>query len=755
MRHVPRGPAPEILSSPPFARMRAEYLEFLTLDPRRRAQTRPPDRHLPTGLVALDLALRMLFTDRCAFCESRTTLQPHRFRPTSEALPIAGPEGMLAYGWLADAWQNLYPICSDCRPSPVNHFPVEGDRVPLPPAEVYAAFQSANDGRWPHPPGAAPWAGITEKPLLLDPCEDAGLADHLVPQEDGLLEGASARGVETIRTFNLNREGLVALRHESIDRHKDRLAKAVDRLTADPTDEFASVFPGDADFPGFLHNLARARAFAAQMDRRNRKTWTETFVTFDPARDGALAAGAAPEAPAYSTPPSLIGVSIRSFKALESLDLTLPPPETPEAPAAARLILGENAAGKSSILEAIALALASPAARKAVGARAEKLLLDPRFMGGTQAKRRNGTVTLTFRSAEGQDSRLTLRLNGRGFTRTGSAPAGLPVFAYGAYRHYLDTVHDWTDGRGIVSLFRSDNLLSNPETWLAGLKPAVFDEVVQGLRYIFGEGGGFERLERGPRGVMVVTRPDGADADEGDTHTPLSSVSSGFRTVLALTCDVMRWILDPARGWRFPTLRAARGILLIDEVEAHLHPRWKVQIMAGLRKALPGMTLIATTHDPLCLRGMRDGEVMVLRRIPGENLDTDLPVKVETLTTLPDVQKLTVEQLLTSDFFALYDTDDLAHGAAMAELADALALRAAGSEPGPDTPQGQLLARFEAEVTDALPVGRSEVSMLVQEAVADYIRAQRRLPDRARQTLRDSTRARIAAILKGQRDAPG
>ena len=38
--------------------------------------------------------------------------------------------------------------------------------------------------------------------------------------------------------------------------------------------------------------------------------------------------------------------------------------------------------------------------------------------------------------------------------------------------------------------------------------------------------------------------------------------------------------------------------------------------MQGLREALPYVTFIATSHDPLCLRGMKRGEVMVLQRVP-------------------------------------------------------------------------------------------------------------------------------------------
>lgn len=235
--------------------------------------------------------------------------------------------------------------------------------------------------------------------------------------------------------------------------------------------------------------------------------------------------------------------------------------------------------------------------------------------------------------------------------------------------------------------------------------------------------------------------------------TPLSSVSSGFRTILALTCDVMRWLTDTQRSWTFPTLKQARGIVLIDEVEAHLHPRWKVRIMRGLRQALPQVTFIATTHDPLCLRGMRNGEVMVLQRVPRAKGADGLPVKVEQLTHLPDVTNLTVEQLLTSDFFSVFDPDDPKRGDALAELTDALAKIDASSSEG-QALRVRLIGTIADDVVHALPVGRGEVAMLVQEAVADYLMQRGRTAGADRLRLRDATRTRIVRILTEGRDLP-
>ncbi|PTV97521.1 uncharacterized protein DUF2813 [Rhodobacter aestuarii] len=731
MRFVSRPPqAPPSLSAPAFVRRRAAYLDWLGRDPRARAQTRPPERSLPPS-PALLTDLSSLFDHKCAFCERKVTLQVFRFRPPSEALPFQNTNGDLAYGWLADAWQNLLPICADCLPTPRNAFPVAARRAALPSTELYTAYMNEGAGSWPQDDSLK-----AEEALLLDPSLDQDLDSHLLARPDGHWERLTERGSETIKTYKLNRPALVAAR-----------AAAVAAQTGAPDQA--------SEFAGFLRNLAQSERAApsAPITRRGFERPADSLFSMGTGSGLADLLQPAETEASYTLPPALVKVEIKGFKGIEKLELDLPAPDPPDAAATARLILGENSAGKSSLLEAIALTLAPPEARAALKLDPQALLLDPAQMGSALAARKSGLVRLTFRAVDGTLSRVMLRLTRDGFETKGVLPKGLPIFAYGAYRHYVKACHGWAPERGIITLFRAENLLSNPGTWLESLSDAQFDEVVQALRFIFGPGGGFLRIDRSTSGCMVVTSAERHEPEGAETFTPLDAVSSGFRTMLALTCDVMRWLIDPESPGHFPSLKSARGVLLVDEIESHLHPRWKIQVMAGLRQALPGMTIIATTHDPLCLRGMKDGEVLVLRRIPGIEAGSQLPMKVDALTTLPDIGKLTIEQLLKSDFFALYDTDDPHTGASMAELVDALA--GISSEDGTETEkQEALLAQFRAEVNGALPVGSSEVSMLVQEAVADFLREQQTLTAARRSALRAETKKRIVAILKGVRDAP-
>jgi len=56
------------------------------------------------------------------------------------------------------------------------------------------------------------------------------------------------------------------------------------------------------------------------------------------------------------------------------------------------------------------------------------------------------------------------------------------------------------------------------------------------------------------------------------------------------------------------------GIVIIDEVDAHLHPEWQRKIVELLRKRFPKIQFILTAHSPLVVAGCRQGEVAVLRR---------------------------------------------------------------------------------------------------------------------------------------------
>ena len=95
---------------------------------------------------------------------------------------------------------------------------------------------------------------------------------------------------------------------------------------------------------------------------------------------------------------------------------------------------------------------------------------------------------------------------------------------------------------------------------------------------------------------------------------PLDRLSDGSQSVVALACDVLAVLLN-----RWTDAAAAEGIVVLDELGAHLHPRWRMRIVVGLRKLFPRVQFLVTTHDPLCLRGLEAGEVALIERLDDED----------------------------------------------------------------------------------------------------------------------------------------
>ena len=759
---------PELLRGSEAQRNRHLLQDYLRSEVRKRAQTSARQGMQLQKDNSVSEALGRLFHGKCAFCESRVPTTPYRFRPPAEARPfVASDIGHLYYAWLADAWENIYSICERCQPSEVDYFPVKGSRAPLPTDQQLDQYVKEAIGLWrDHPP--------KEKSLLLDPCGRTEVYGHFQVKLRGELTPRTEAATATIEHFRLNDPQLVESRHRVYDDRITALVAGLGYPEADRRVSHLFAFT-ELEFGGTWFILLRRFAKMLQMQglppiNASRNGIEAGFVQLYGRPDIDTQLGAArdaidredvtgvPIAPAAVLLPRrsrarLTNVQVRNFRSIESLDLAMPlgsETNTRTAPSVPSvLILGENAAGKSSLLEAIALAFADPATRAALKLRTDRLPLDPRYMGaGPDHPRRNAEITLTL------DGRSSHRLNisENGYQDQSDPDVAMPpVFAYGAFRHYTERRRKHGAAKYIQSLFHPDQLLSNPERWLLGLDEIRFDMVVRALRDIFSIEAEFDIVQRDPEAkrCAIITRMSKPDGSFVDVSTPLEIVSSGFRSVLAMVCDIFEGLMDPRIYDGFETLTAARAVVLVDEVEAHLHPRWKMQIMRGLRTALPNVTFIATTHDPLCLRGMDDGEVRVMQKVSSNQAteSTNLPVFVEQLRNVPSVSKLTLEQLLTSDLFQLFSTDTPETDATLAKIGDLLA-RQRADQPLTDADRNTI-ARFNEDVTSALPVGSSEVHRLVQQAVVDYLRERRTASEVRLRSLSKAARESIVSALRG------
>jgi|GEM_PF-502628 len=735
------------------------------------------------------------------------------------------------YLWTCWDWQNFYPICSDCLPGQKNLFPlVEGERIAPLPSDFEYWLQTMENNEDPkahieaHPQIRPPLK--KERPLFLAPGRTNDMATYFTAAHDGRLLGKdkAGRAKATIEVYQLNRPGLAKRRADHADQRIGTILEAFRGVVTLGPNEWDRAF----DFNGgsysthfYLHlrNIA-LRASPAQIDKstispsRIRSSFEkalegssrdafkqalEDYFLSDVKGDIAehdMLSGSSSAQPEpigvlpdpdfvslrliehYKTYPRLKTISVNNFKSLEDISLNLPekidrlsPPVTksgtaePQAPCL--ILLGENATGKSSLLEALCLASVNGRLRDKLGQKPGRLILNPVYMGSQkETKNRQSNVRLEFHASENKHHPVSLELKidpKAGFTSAADPAKCLRplVFAYGAHRLFGDDDSSDSDLANIVTLFDNDKRIRNPEKWLIeqfDKDETIFNTVIASLRLVIQVDGHFENIsvetdEDGNKYCQInLTKSGTRSGDEeanADYLLPLrfSVASSGYKVVLGLICDIFAGIMKQT-GCRAHEVHTYPAMVLIDEVEAHLHPRWKMQIITGLRKALPDVTFIISSHDPLCVRGTFKDEVAVLNRYSNYNRQRasgDLREAVEVITDLPNLGNYTVDQLLTSDLFSMFSADDIRTEKSLANIADKIvrlkkereALAAAGDdsrkleteeiEDGLSEEEKQVFEHFQSNIAEALPIGNDEVFRLVQEAVAEFLVLRRKL----------------------------
>ena len=123
---------------------------------------------------------------------------------------------------------------------------------------------------------------------------------------------------------------------------------------------------------------------------------------------------------------------------------------------------------------------------------------------------------------------------------------------------------------------------------------------------------------------------------------PLAGLSLGYQTTLT-------WIVDLALRLyeRYPESSnplAEPGIVLIDNIDLHLHPRWQRRMMADITGRFPAIQFVATAHSPLIVQAAENAKLVVLLEQDGQVLIDDDHELVNTWR---------VDQILASDLFGI------------------------------------------------------------------------------------------------------
>lgn len=105
-------------------------------------------------------------------------------------------------------------------------------------------------------------------------------------------------------------------------------------------------------------------------------------------------------------------------------------------------------------------------------------------------------------------------------------------------------------------------------------------------------------------GTLILERENG-------DYIRFSDLSDGYRNVIAIAADIaIRMVmLNPHLADN--ALLMTPGVILIDEIDLHLHPMWQRRIVDDLRRTFPKVQFICTTHSPFIVQSLRSGEELI------------------------------------------------------------------------------------------------------------------------------------------------
>jgi len=606
---------PSILYSEKMIKLKNKLFSFHEIE---RPQERFNYNHYFIKNVKQDAV--HLFQGKCAYCESiiDNSGEIDLFRPRSSAIQLTGKYNH-GYWWLAYEWNNLYLCCPACNRNKRNRFPVEGNPISSPKEDIN-----------------------NEKYILIDPCAKADIEENaFIYNMDGEIQSTTYRGKVTIDLIGLNRTDLMRRRKKMANDlfHRHQLYK----LTADD-DEKKILFNYDSknEFFGMqqfflkewnIDNKNTKKTTICQIKdeyRKNLSIRKKKDLDYDVYSINSKQSKEA----YYQTVKLIKRIEIRNFKSIKHLNIDFP--EASKSIEPWLVIIGDNGVGKSSLLQAISLTLCGENYLNKLELELKNLIRNAQGI-------HKATVKIFFTGLL-EPINLVITKNDVKIT---PSDAKVLVLGYGATRMLPkkgSTSNIDNGSTNIGNLFDPYSLLKDVESWLSDpnlVSSHDFNLIASSLRELLllpsSDGHKDTAIFRRRKGKITLTR-------EGNVEN-LYDLCDGYKSVLAYVLDIMMSVHK-----RWPSIIDAEGIVLIDEIETHLHPTWKIKIVSLLRSIFPNLNFIITTHDPLCLRGARKNEVNILSFD-----DVEKEVKIENIDIPPGMP---LDDLLLGIWFKMDSTLD-------------------------------------------------------------------------------------------------
>ncbi len=279
-------------------------------------------------------------------------------------------------------------------------------------------------------------------------------------------------------------------------------------------------------------------------------------------------------------------------------------------------LTGENGYGKTSVLRAIA----------------KGLLGDEELVNQINEKTKISSCTITF------DGRLCPQIVEKGnrifYERD------FYTVCYGVARFNITNGSTDSIENNSYTLFKNDGNLLDIEKLFDTADESTFEKITNIFKKIIPN---LENISKKETNGFFEIRYHEKN-DEGDIFEPvrLNDLAAGYRGIIIMIGDMIRRFNRVGKSFE-----DTEGIVIIDEFDAHLHPKYQYELPKLLSTVFPKVQFIVSTHSPIPLLGVEPKTAVVLK----VNRTKEAGITVERLDEDIDIDRLSANALLTSDIF--------------------------------------------------------------------------------------------------------
>lgn len=330
-------------------------------------------------------------------------------------------------------------------------------------------------------------------------------------------------------------------------------------------------------------------------------------------------------------------IKISNYKAIHEMRI--------QFQAGINVLIGDNGVGKTSVLEAITVAFGdfingmSGVAKKGISSndvRMDTKMISDASQGivhytpitissvfHTEDGEKKGEVTRRDETAKSKTRFVGKQISDYANKKVNDLSEELPLFCYystsrlaSPKREDYGTVskNKLNDRRcGYIGCLENNLDIKALKTWCFNMEVSAFlkngkiaeyqafKEIVAEFMYQMNE------LKEKPQITYSRGFNDIVYTENGET-IPVNYLSAGYQSLLWMVMDMAfrMAVLNPGKT----SLNECEGIVLIDEVDMHLHPKWQWKVVDALQKSFPKIQFILATHSPIIISSCKNAALL-------------------------------------------------------------------------------------------------------------------------------------------------